>query len=72
MNHQHSNIKFTSEVEQNNSFPILDVKICRENDRFTTSICRKPTFCGVFTHFDSFILASYKHGLVSTFNISMF
>ena len=66
MNHQHSNLKFTFEVEQNNSFSFLDVKICRENDRFTTSIYRKPTFSGVFTHFDSFIPTLYKHGLVNT------
>ena len=66
MNHQHSNLKFIFEVEQNNSFPFLAVKICRENDRFTTSIYRKPTFSGVFTHFDSFIPASYRHGLVNT------
>ena len=66
MNHQHPNLKFTFEVEQNNSFSFLDVKICRENDRFTTSIYRKPTFSGVFTHFDSFIPTSYKHGLVNT------
>ena len=66
MNRQHSNLKFTFKVEQNNSFSFLDVKICRENDRFTTSIYRKPTFSGVFTHFDSFIPASYKHGQVNT------
>ena len=47
-------------------FSFLDVKICRENDRFTTSIYRKPAFSGVFTHFDSFIPTSYKHGLVNT------
>ena len=66
MNHQSPNLKFTFEVEQNNSFSFLDVKICRENDRFTTSIYRKPTFSGVFTHFDSFIPTSHKHGLVNT------
>ena len=66
MNYQHSNLKFTFEVETNNSFSFLDVKICRENDRFTTSIYRKPTFSGVFTHCDSFIPAFYKHGLVNT------
>ena len=30
------------------------------------SVFRKPTFSGVFTNFDSFILISYKHGLVNT------
>ena len=66
MNHQHSNLKFTFEVEQNNSFSFLYVKICRESDRFTTSIYRKSTFIGLFTHFDSFIPYSYKQGLVNT------
>ena len=66
MNHQHSNLKFAFEVEQNNSFSFLDVKIRRENDSFTASIYRKPTFSEVFTHFDSFIPASYKYGLVNT------
>ena len=65
MNHQHPNIKFTFEVEKND-FSFLDVKICRENNKFTTSVFRKPTFSGVFTNFDSFTLISYKHGLVNT------
>ena len=55
MNHQHPNIKFTFEVEKNNNFSFLDIKICRENNKFTTSVFRKPTFSGVFTNFDSFI-----------------
>ena len=55
MNHQHPNIKFAFEVEKNNNFSSLDVKICRENNKFTTSVFRKPTFSGVFTNFDSFI-----------------
>ena len=64
MKHQHSNITFTFEVEKNN-FSFLDVKICRENNKFTTSVFRKPTFSGVFTKFDSFIPISYTHGLVN-------
>ena len=66
MNHQHPNIKFVFEVEKNNNFSFLDVKICRENNKFTTSMFRKPTFSGVFINFDSFIPISYKHGLVNT------
>ena len=66
MNHQHPNIKFTFEVEKNINFAFLEVKICRENNKFTTSVFRKPTFSGVFTNFDSFVPASYKHGLVNT------
>ena len=50
MNHQHPNIKFAFEVEKNNNFSFLDVKICRENNKYTTSMFRKPTFSGVFTN----------------------
>ena len=53
-------------LKKSNNFSFLDVKICRENNRFTTSVFRKPTFSGVFTNFDSFIPKSYKHGLVNT------
>ena len=66
MNHQHPNINFVFEVEKNNNFSLVDVKICRKNNKFTTSVFRKPTFSGVFTNFDSFISISYKHGLVNT------
>ena len=66
MNHQHPNIKFAFEVEKNDNFSFLDVKICRENNKFITSVFRKPNFSGAFTNFDSFIPISYKHGLVNT------
>ena len=65
MNHQHPNIKFTFEVEKSNNFSFLDAKICRANNKFTTSVFRKPTFSGVFTNVDSFIPISYKNGLVN-------
>ena len=55
MNTKHPNIKFTFEHEHNNSFSFLYVKICRENNKLTTSVNRKPTFSGVFTNSKSFI-----------------
>ena len=66
MNTKHPNIKFTFEHKHNNSFSFLDVKICRENNKLTTSVYRKPTFSGVFTNCKSFILRVYKFGLVYT------
>ena len=66
LNCQHPNIKFTSEIEENNSISFLDIKINRDNNRFLTSVYRKPTFSGVFTNFDSFIPLSYKSGLISS------
>ena len=47
-------------------FFIIIFKRHRENNKFTTSVFRKPTFSGVFTNFDSFIPISHKHGLVNT------
>ena len=46
MNKKNPNIKFTFEVEQN-TLSFLDIKP-RENNKFTTSVYRKPTFSGVF------------------------
>ena len=66
MDTKHANIKFTFEYEHNNYLSFLDVKICRENKKLTTSLYRKPTFSGVFTNFKSFIPAVYKFGLVYT------
>ena len=66
MNTKHPNIKFTFEQEHNNYFSFLDVKICRENNKLTTSVYRKPTFSGVFTNFRSFMPTVYKFRLVYT------
>ena len=66
LNRQHKNIKFTSETENENSFLFLDIKITRENNKFMTSVYRKPTFSGVFTNFGSFIPKSYKYNLLFT------
>ena len=64
LNCQHPNIKFTSEIEENNCMSFLDIKITRELNSFSTSVYRKPTFSDVFTNFDSFIPLSYKTGLI--------
>ena len=63
-NHQHPNIKFTSEIESNNTLPFLDVKITRSNQSFSASVYHKPTFTGLFTNFDSFIPHSCKRSLI--------
>ena len=60
------NIKFTSETENENSISFLDIKITRDNNKFMTSVYRKPTFSGIFTNFESFIPKSYKYNLLFT------
>ena len=67
LNKQHKNIKFTSEIEENGSLSFLDKTISRENNKFVTSVYRKPTFSGAFTNFESFIPDIHKRGLIETF-----
>ena len=62
MNWKHKNVKFTLETKDLNSFSFLYVKI----KRFVPSPFRKTIFNGVFTNYDSFILDTYKTGLVHT------
>lgn len=67
MNDKHPNIEFTCEMEENGTLPFLDLSLCRDNQgRITTSIYRKPTFSGVYTHFDSFMPNAYKYSLFYT------
>ena len=49
------NIKFTYEIEENNSISFLGIKITSVCNSFSTSIYRKVTFGGIFTNFETFI-----------------
>ena len=54
MSYKHQNINFTVEKENIGSLSLLeDVKICRKNGKFVTSVYRKPTFSGVFTNYEN-------------------
>ena len=58
LNAQHNNIKFTKELEVDNSLPFLDVLITKVDNRFQTGIYRKPTFTGLGSNYfscDSFL-----------------
>lgn len=66
MNQQHPNMNFTSETESEDSLAFLDVFVTRSNNRFITSVYRKPTFSGVYTNYASYLPESYKSGLVYT------
>ena len=66
LNKQHKNIKFTSEIEENGSLSFLDITITRGNNKFVTSVYRKPTFSGIFTNFESFTPEMHKRGLIET------
>ena len=66
MNTRHKKMKFTSEIEENEILPFLDIKVIHEASAFITSVYRKPTFRGVYTNYNSFIPLIYKTGLVRT------
>ena len=54
------------ETEQNNKISFLDANIISEQGKFGKCVYRKPTFSGVCTHFDSFLLDTYKIGIIYT------
>ena len=66
LNKQHKCLKFTSEAENHNSFWFLDIKITRHNQHFKTPVYRKPTFIGVFTHYESYLDQTSKKTLIDT------
>ena len=66
LNSKHKNINFTMELEKDGTLPFLDMLIDRNNGQITTSVYRKPTFTGVYTHYQSFLPSIYKIGLLST------
>ena len=68
MNAKHSNIRFTFEIEAQNSSSFLDIKIIRNTEKkaFETSVYRKSTFSGVFTNFKGLIPMTYKTEFLET------
>ena len=63
LNSFHPDIKFTSEIEVNNSISFLDVKLIRkENGSFTTEVHRKETDTNIYIHWKSFAPDTWKIG----------
>ena len=44
----------------------LDVEASREGNKFATTVYRKLTFSGVYTHFDGFLPATCKFDMIYT------
>ena len=66
LNSCHVNMSFTIETEECNKISFLDVNVIRGEGKFVTSVYRKPTFSGVYTHYDSFLPDTYKIGMIYT------
>ena len=66
LNNKHPNIKFTSDVEENNTLPFLETFFKHENNIISSSMYRKPTFTGLYSKYDYFTPIIHKKYLVST------
>ena len=66
LNSKHANIEFSAECQVGDFLSFLDIGVRISNGSFSTSVYRKPTFSGVYSHFDSFMPKSYKFGLLYT------
>jgi len=65
LNRQHPSIKFTAELEKENTISFLDVKVRKTEQSFDTGVFRKSTFTGLGMKFDSAVSNRYKFNLVS-------
>ena len=59
-------MSFTRENEKQKRMSLIDVQIIREDKTLTTHVYHKPTFSGVYTHFDSFLPSTYKFSTLYT------
>ena len=66
LNSCHLNMSFTMENEKDNRMSFLDVNMIRGKNKFATFVYCKPTFSGIYTHFNSFLPSGNKIGLLHT------
>ena len=50
----------------------LYVEVSREGNKFVTTVYCKPTFSGLYTHFDSFLPATHKFSRIYTLVVRYF
>ena len=68
LNNLHTALKFTMEEERDGvlGIPFLDIEIQKTTTGIITTIYRKPTHSGVYTHWLSFCPNYLKHNLIQT------
>jgi hypothetical protein len=66
LNNLHANLKFTKELEREGRLPFLDVMVERCDNRFVTTVYRKPTFTGEYVRWSSFCDRRRKINIIKT------
>ena len=66
INSFHKNIKFTIEIEQNWTIPLLDVLLIRVSQKIHTTVYRKKTNTNLYIHWNSFAPNNWKWGKLKT------
>ena len=65
LNSQQPTIRFTMEIEKDNTIPFLDTSVSRDSNRLlTTTVYRKPTHTDQYLAYDSHHPQSVKRGIV--------
>ena len=62
----HQNMSFSFEQEKDGKLSFLDVEVSRQEGHFVTTAYGKPFFSGAYTHFESFLPAIHKFGMIYT------
>ena len=66
LNSFHKNIKFTFEIEKDNTIPFLDILIIRKPGKIETTVYRKKTCTDLYMNWYSFVPKSWKWGTLKT------
>ena len=66
LNSSHKNIKFTFEIEKDNTIPLLDILIIRKVGKIETTVYRKKSCTDLYMNWHSFAPKSWKWGTLKT------
>ena len=66
LNHCHSSVKFTMEMENNGMLPFLGTQLLNKSTYIEMKVYVKPTNTGLLLHYKSRVDDRYKRGLLIT------
>ena len=66
LNQKHDNIKYAMECKDGDSLAFLDTTVNRKDNKFVTSVYRKPTFTGLGMSYYSYCCDMFKINAIKT------